>query len=234
MKQIFGLFLFSLIIFSNISEMKSQFSVLDKIFSIQGHQLDCINRCEKCIDENSFNLVYAAYVKTLANPEKDLDVKKLNGLLIKKVDELSKVRRITGASNEESEKKDEGLTDEEKIKLEVAKSETELDSEVKFAVDKVIKSEGENNAEKIRDIASRVRGRMVEKYRKEAARKLGINLDNIEKKKNLKARKAESLSRTLFSTKQTAMDQGKLYRIYFKICVKSGSVFYSSSIDTQS
>lgn len=236
MKQIFGLFLLSVIVISNLSIVNSQFSLLDKLFTIQGHNLDCVNRCSKCIDENSFNIVHKTYLKTLADPVKDLDIKKLNELLIKKAEELGKSKRLVGTDSEE--KTNDGLSDEEKIKSEVAKSENELDEEVKVAVNKVIKSEGESNAEKIRDIASRVRGRMVEKYRKEAARKLGIDLDSVDqKKKNLKKaeRKATTLSSNLFKNKyrQKAADTGKLYRIYFKICINSGSVFYSSPIEQQ-
>jgi hypothetical protein len=202
-----GLILFICFLCCNVNSQ----SVLSEKLVPQGHKLDCINRCKNCLEESTFDAVYEKYNKSLTKPEnyKKEDLLKLLG------EEAAKLSNIKGRRVSETEKVDE----------EIKKSEAILDQEVKVAVDKVIKSEGNANSEKIKDIAQRIRKRMVEKYRKEASERLGVQAQT-EAKTETKV-KAKSLLRNRLT--QEPLDKQGLYRVYFDVCVNNsaGTTFYA-------
>lgn len=248
MKQ-FGIAFFFLFICSGFTNQQSP---LLSTFVPMGHNLDCADRCKTCIDENTFNEVYKAYTSKLEVITRDFKDDAFQELLIKKAAEKKKaLSRTSSRKSSDSvvtDKADsEELSNEEKIENEVAKSEEMLDQEVQVAVEKVTKVEGEQNTEKIKDIASRIRSRMVEKYRKEAAKRLNIDYDSLkkdvkeakdvreEKVKNKMLRKsgvsatssiaAASTAKAMSLTKQS--DPDTVYKVYFEICCESGNIFYA-------
>lgn len=206
MKQQYGLFLISLFLFSNISQIYSQSTLLLETLSPQGHKLDCTNRCTTCIDESTFTTAYNEYVATLTNPLTQFTHEGLQAKMKQKADALTTtVRRIKTvdedikgsqddqAVNQENNTQQQTQTevsDEDKINNELAKTEKMLDQEVAIAIEKVTKLEGTSNKQKIEEIAERVRSKMIEKYRRSAANKLGINYDTLmsksHKMKNLR------------------------------------------------
>lgn len=242
---------FSLVIF--FLYLCSGFSIqqtpLLSTFAPMGHYLDCAERCKTCIDENTFNDVHKTYVEKLAVPSRDFKDDDFQAALVKKAAEQKKKLSRTAANrlNGQNEEEKSELSDEEKIDLEVSKSEELLDQEVKVAVEKVSKVEGEQSAEKINDIASRVRARMVEKYRKEAARRLNIDYDSLKSRNELIIKEKKAEEKPLENEMKGKMksfrkagahqqqqqqqkapeDPDTVYRIYFEICVESGSIFYA-------
>ena len=249
MKQ-FGIAIFFLFICSGFTNQQSP---LLKTFVPMGHNLDCADRCKTCIDENTFNEVYTAYTKTLTSVDRDFKDDAFQTLLIKKAAEkknavASRRKSVNSIDDNDKEEEKPELSDEEKIEKEVAKSEEMLDQEVKVAVEKVTKLEGEKNTDKIMDVANRIRSRMTEKYRKEAAKRLNIDYDSV--KKNFKDAKEEkvkgkmlrksgasaststsSKSKTLLAVNALAAakqeDADSVYKVYFEICCESGNVFYA-------
>ncbi len=244
MKQ-FGIAFFFLFICSGFTNQQSP---LLSTFVPMGHNLDCADRCKTCIDENTFNEVYTAYTSKLEVITRDFKDDAFQDLLIKKAIEKKKALSRTSArkSSDNADKADkEELSNEEKIENEVSKSEEMLDQEVQVAVEKVTKVEGEQNTEKIKDIANRIRSRMVEKYRKEAAKRLNIDYDSLkkdvkeakdvkeEKVKNKMLRKsgvsASTSAVTALSAKAMTKqsDPDTVYKVYFEICCESGNIFYA-------
>jgi len=231
--------------------MKTTFSNLDTFYTPMGHELDCENICKICVDENTFNGVYKAYEKTVGGKSK-VKVDDLDKKLVAKAKELSKARKGSlrkTETGEDDEKDDDNLmnnndddmkagkaectegqnpdTDNCKAKSslideEVEKEKDQLESEVDFAVKKVVDTEGTSSEDKIQEIANRVRAKMEKKYRKAAARKHGISFSAYEKEKSkLAARKLKVNSKT------KGDDLTKLKKQYFEVCVKSEAKFYA-------
>ena len=100
-----------------------------------------------------------------------------------------------------------------------------LNAEVDMAVKKVTDGEGldtNKDGKRIEDVANRVRTKMEKKYRKAAARKLGVSYSAYEsEKKRLASRKIKS------GTNTKGSDLAKLKKQYFDVCVKSEAKFYA-------
>lgn len=240
---------FLLVLFTIYLCSKSSFqqSPLLETLSPQGHVLDCLNRCKLCADEEKdFNPLYAEYVKKLKN--KDTDFKKDD--LMKLVKDKVTPKRKTRVSSLATENNSTGeLTEEVKLKEELAKSEELLDQEVKNAVDKVISVEGEMKSDKIQEIGSKIRQKLVDKYRVEAAKRLGINLEKLKEKEkekekekdkakdskendvlgNLNLRLSSKRSSRSKSRSKNRRSSGDALNtiIFYPICVISGSIFYA-------
>jgi hypothetical protein len=108
------------------------------------------------------------------------------------------------------------------VDQDVLKETDQLNSEVDFAVKKVVDAEGAKDEEQIKDIALRVRAKMEKKYRKAAARKHGITLSAYEKEKTTIASR-----RLKVNSKTKGDDLSKLKKQYFEVCVKSEAKFYA-------
>lgn len=236
---------------SSINNNETTFSSLDTFYTPMGHELDCEDICKICVDENTFNGVYKAYEKTVGSKSKvvvvDLDKK-----LVAKAKELAKSRKGSLRRSETTEDDDttNGLdSDNDELKKEackegetpeannctsvsklvddeVLKEQDALNTEVDFAVKKVVDGEdlkdGDGNEQKIQDVANRVRAKMEKKYRKAAARKLGMSFSAYESdKKRLANRKLKT------SSKAKGSDLAKLKKQYFEVCVKSEAKFYA-------
>lgn len=201
----------------------------------QGHVLDCANRCEVCADEEKdFNPTFRSYTDSINSKKKPFVKDDLMKLIYDKLNKKAKRRQASLQDPMEE-------SDEEKLNAEVAKSEELLDQEVKVAVEKVTSIEGNMNSDKINDIGSRVREKLREKYRKEAAKRLGIDLEklheheqhkddadethigrmNLRKSNNEVSLGSTSRSKAKFRTLED------LYKKYFKVCVVSANIFYS-------
>tara|TARA_B110000914_G_scaffold186080_1_gene169963 strand:+ start:80 stop:868 length:789 start_codon:yes stop_codon:yes gene_type:complete len=100
-----------------------------------------------------------------------------------------------------------------------------LNAEVDMAVKKVTDGEGldtDKDLKKIEDVSNRVRSKMEKKYRKAAARKLGVSYSAYEsEKKRLSSRKIKT------GTNTKGTDLAKLKKQYFDVCVKSEAKFYA-------
>lgn len=109
------------------------------------------------------------------------------------------------------------------IDNEMKNEQESLNAEVEMAVKKVTDGEKlEGDDKKIEDVANRVRTKMEKKYRKAAARKLGVSYSAYEAdKKKLSSRKFKT------GTNTKGTDLAKLKRQYFEVCVKSEAKFYA-------
>lgn len=220
--------------------------ILDKYFEIQGHQLDCQNRCKICLDYSSFE----DSVKSYAEKNKKLPTEQeVKDLLRVKSQELVMKNRVKSESD---------LIDEE-----VAKKEDKLNEELQEAVGILTKEGG--NEDDIKEKAIGIKNRLLAKYRKEATNKLKkahriqedptasvktatTTTSSTTKSKDTTAdsdsskeaskedssaiKTIETSTKTITKeptkTKKNAQDK-ELYRVYFHFCIvdKIEKIFYS-------
>ena len=235
-----------------MNSVETTFSSLDTFYTPMGHELDCEDMCKICVDENTFNGVYKAYEKTVGSKSKvkveDLDKKLVKKAKEMASGRKGSLRRSD--TGEDVEEEDNGLKGDDTTGLkkaactegqtpeaddctsvsklvdnEMNSEQDALNAEVDMAVKKVTDGEGldtNKDGKRIEDVANRVRTKMEKKYRKAAARKLGVSYSAYEsEKKRLASRKIKT------GTKTKGTDLAKLKKQYFDVCVKSEAKFYA-------
>lgn len=237
---------------SNMNSMETTFSSLDTFYTPMGHELDCEDMCKICVDENTFNGVYKAYEKTVGSKSKvkveDLDKKLVKKAKEMASGRKGSLRRSEVGDDMDKEDNSNGLegTDDGTLKKaactegqtpeadgctsvsklvdnEMNNEQESLNAEVDLAVKKVTDGEGlKDGDDKIQDVANRVRTKMEKKYRKAAARKLGVSYSAYESEKKRLASKIDKKA-----TKTKGTDLAKLKKQYFEVCVKSEAKFYA-------
>ena len=179
MKQAFGLILFiTLILMSNKVLAQTKKDVHLTELTEQGHQLDCVNYCNTCITTTKFDALFNAFAKVQLAAKKPVLIDAAIDYSLK---EIKKEIENKDKPKRRSNKYEVG-TEAYKLEEEMLKQEEIIDKEVNEAVEKVLVSTNANDDAKVKEVANRIRTKLTDKRRKETAKNLGINLNELDKR----------------------------------------------------